>query len=195
VPALKGAGTALEAVAAGIVTATNVAGSGVVKLGGVIETTFPAFAVLAANVKGAGAAMEAFSPSLAGTATRIEADLDLAMQGRIPLDDLLGKRELTPEEAATIHVTIDNAASPSFSVVEVRAPDQVGLLYRIASALHAERLDIQHARIATHPDGAFDVFYVRNLQGQRLDNEVATRVATSLTARLRGVWDVERAPG
>src|SRR5438552_3779339 len=64
VPALRTAGTALEAVAAGIVTATNVAGTSVVKLGGAIETMFPAFAVLAGNVKAAGAAMEAFSPTL-----------------------------------------------------------------------------------------------------------------------------------
>jgi hypothetical protein len=71
VPALKGAGVALEGVATGIVTATNVAGAGVIRLGTAIETTFPAFAVLAGNVKVAGAAMEAFSPSLGGAAATI----------------------------------------------------------------------------------------------------------------------------
>ncbi|MBV9135132.1 MAG: hypothetical protein JO318_20660, partial [Chloroflexi bacterium] len=84
---------------------------------------------------------------------QIEADLDRALQGGIPLDDLLGSRPVDPHDAAAIHVAVDNTASQFFNVVEVRAPDQVGLLYRIASALHAEQLDIQHARIATHPDG------------------------------------------
>ena len=116
--------------------------------------------------------------------SRISADLRSAAAGGIPLQDLLGARELAPEEAAAIRVSIDNAASQFFSVVEVRAPDQVGLLYRIASALHAERLDIHHARIATHPDGALDVFYVRDLSGRKLSNPTA--VAESLAAHLRG---------
>jgi [protein-PII] uridylyltransferase len=72
-------------------------------------------------------------------------------------------------------------------VVEVRATDQVGLLYRIASALHAAQVDIQHARITTHPGGAFDVFYVRDLQGNKLGDERAQVVAESVAARLRGV--------
>jgi len=84
VPALKGASTALEAVAAGIVTATNAAGAGVVRLGTTIETTFPAFAVLASNVKAAGAWMEAFSPTLGGVATSILSKL-------LPALSLLGK--------------------------------------------------------------------------------------------------------
>jgi hypothetical protein len=84
VPALKAAGTALEAVAAGIVTATNVAGAGVVRLGTAIETTFPAFALLATNVKAAGSWMEAFSPTLAGVATSILSKL-------LPALSLLGK--------------------------------------------------------------------------------------------------------
>jgi [protein-PII] uridylyltransferase len=117
---------------------------------------------------------------------RIEADLDRALQGHIPLDDLLGSRPIDPHDAAAIHVAVDNTASQFFNVVEVRAPDQVGLLYRIASGLHAERLDIQHARIATHPDGALDVFYVRDLGGRKLSDEAAEEVAESIAARLRG---------
>ena len=66
VPALKGAGTALEAVAAGIVTATNVSGTGIIRLGGAIETTVPALAVLGTGLKSAGAWMEAFNPTIAG---------------------------------------------------------------------------------------------------------------------------------
>ena len=84
VPALKGAGVALEGVAAGIVTATNVAGTGVVRLGTAIETTFPAFAVLAGSVKTAGASMEAFSPTLGGAAATIASRL-------LPALSLLGK--------------------------------------------------------------------------------------------------------
>jgi [protein-PII] uridylyltransferase len=72
-------------------------------------------------------------------------------------------------------------------VVEVRAPDQVGLLYRIAHALHELGLDIHQARIATHPEGALDVFYVWDLNGEKLSAPAATRSAQDLTARLRGL--------
>jgi [protein-PII] uridylyltransferase len=117
---------------------------------------------------------------------RIEADLDLALEHRIPLRDLLGSRAVPPEEAAATHVVVDNSASQLFSLIEVRAPDQVGLLYRVASALYDEHLDIQHARIATHPDGALDVFYVRTIEGKKLSEPEATRLSTALTTRLRG---------
>jgi [protein-PII] uridylyltransferase len=116
----------------------------------------------------------------------VGADLGAALQGQIPVHDLLGPRRLEPGEADAIHVVVDNAASQFFNVVEVRAPDQVGLLYRIASALHDLGLDIHHARIATHPEGALDVFYVRDLSGEKLSNSAAANAAARLTAALRG---------
>ena len=117
----------------------------------------------------------------------VGADLRAALRGEIPLHDLLGPRRLEPGEADAIHVAVDNAASQFFNVVEVRAPDQVGLLYRIASALHDLGLDIHHARIATHPEGALDVFYVRDLTGEKLSDASAEAAAARLTALLRGV--------
>jgi [protein-PII] uridylyltransferase len=162
---------------------------------GLLATVAGVLALRGASVLGADAAtssdglvLDVFSVSSAQPLqwSLIEADLHSALQGRIPLDDLLGSRPVPPDEAAGIHVAIDNAVSQFFSVVEVRAPDQVGLLYRIASALRAEQLDIQHARIATHPDGALDVFYVRNLAGRKLADTEATAVVESLSSRLRG---------
>jgi UTP:GlnB (protein PII) uridylyltransferase len=118
---------------------------------------------------------------------RLEADLRSALLGGIPLHDLLGSRAVAPDEALATHVTIDNTASQFFSVVEVRAPDQVGLLYRIASALHAENLDIHHARITTTAEGAFDVFYVRSLEGDKLAPDRCESLALAITSRLRSV--------
>jgi len=117
--------------------------------------------------------------------SQIETDLRAAVAGRIPLEDLLGSRPVSASDTPAVHVLIDNAASQFFSVVEVRAPDEVGLLYRIANALHREQLDIHHARIATHPEGALDVFYVRTLSGRKLSDPEASHVAAALTARLR----------
>lgn len=134
-----------------------------------------------------GLVLDVFTVSSADTLqwSQVEADLRAAFQGRIPLHDLLGSRPMQPDEAAAVEVAIDNSASQFFSVVEIRAPDQVGLLYRIASALHALGLDIHHARIATNPDGAFDVFYVRDLSGEKLSDSASADAAASIAARLR----------
>jgi [protein-PII] uridylyltransferase len=98
----------------------------------------------------------------------------------------LGARPQSEEESEAIHVSVDNTASQFFSVVEVRAPDHIGLLYRITAGLHDLGLDIHHAKIATHPDGALDVFYVRDLSGEKLPEPAAQSAAQNLTAALRG---------
>jgi [protein-PII] uridylyltransferase len=116
----------------------------------------------------------------------IAADVQAALHGQIPLRDLLGARPMPPDEAEAVHVSVDNTASQFFSLVEVRAPDQVGLLYRIADGLHELGLDIHQARIATHPEGALDVFYVWDLSGEKLDEQRAKDAEHRLAAWLRG---------
>ena len=89
-------------------------------------------------------------------------------------------------DGGPVKVHVDNSASQVFSLVEVRAPDRVGLLYRITRALHDLGLDIHHAKVATYPDGALDVFYVWDLSGSKLDEEHAAHVGAELTRRLHG---------
>jgi [protein-PII] uridylyltransferase len=161
---------------------------------GLLATVAGVMALRGASVLAADAAtcsdglvLDVFTVSLdAPRWPDVNADVHAALHGRIPIHDLLGPRKLEPGEASAIHVSVDNTASQFFSLVEVRAPDQVGLLYRITSALHNLGLDIHHARIATHPDGALDVFYVRDLAGEKLDEASAAQAAAALTSRLRG---------
>ena len=68
-------------------------------------------------------------------------------------------------------VVIDNAASPNYTVVDVYARDHVGLLYAIASVLHAEGLSIALSKVNTEGLKAADVFYVELLGGGKLDPE------------------------
>ncbi len=57
-------------------------------------------------------------------------------------------------------VTVDNRASASFTVVDVRAEDQVGLLHAIASSLTLANVEISLAKVATEAHAAIDSFYV-----------------------------------
>jgi [protein-PII] uridylyltransferase len=69
------------------------------------------------------------------------------------------------------HVSLNNASSDFFTIIEVFADDRVGLLYLITRTLFELRLDIRIAKIATKADQIADVFYVRDLLGQKVEDE------------------------
>lgn len=66
-------------------------------------------------------------------------------------------------------VVIDNDTSSFFTIIEVYAYDFPGLLFRITDALFRCGLDIWVAKIATKVDQVVDVFYVRDLDGEKVD--------------------------
>jgi [protein-PII] uridylyltransferase len=65
-------------------------------------------------------------------------------------------------------VLIDNAASEGATVIEVRAHDALGLLYRVTSSMAELDLDIRSARVQTLGDHVVDAFYVRDSSGSKL---------------------------
>jgi [protein-PII] uridylyltransferase len=69
-------------------------------------------------------------------------------------------------------ITVDNQISDTHTVVEVKCPDRVGLLYLITRTFQAQGLDIGSARIATEIEQAYDTFYVTDRHGRRLEDPV-----------------------
>ena len=53
------------------------------------------------------------------------------------------------------------------TVLEVRAPDRVGVLYRVTKALADLQLDIRHAKVQTLGHEVVDSFYVRDANGAK----------------------------
>ncbi len=78
------------------------------------------------------------------------------------------KETLKPAQDSEPRVVVENNSSDFFTLIEVFAEDRVGLLYRITQTLFALRLDIRIAKIATKGDQIADVFYVRDLEGQKV---------------------------
>jgi [protein-PII] uridylyltransferase len=70
------------------------------------------------------------------------------------------------------HVVCDNNAAQSATIVEVRAADEAGLVYKIASVATTLGFEITYAKITTEKSDAFDVFYLTDAEGMRL-NEAA----------------------
>jgi [protein-PII] uridylyltransferase len=66
-------------------------------------------------------------------------------------------------------IEVDNTGSSFFTIVEVFAYDFPGLLFSITDALFHCGLSIWLAKIATKVDQVVDVFYVRDVNGQKVD--------------------------
>jgi len=116
-------------------------------------------------------------------------DVHAAFDGDLDIDARLRERAETysrrqqesalgPQPPA---VRFDDAASSNATVIEVHAPDRVGLLRDVSKVFADERLDIRHARIVTLGDNVVDTFYVRDANGKKI-NDVARQ--QSLAARL-----------
>ncbi|MGH9222677.1 MAG: ACT domain-containing protein, partial [Acidimicrobiales bacterium] len=106
-----------------------------------------------------------------------EADLRRVLTGRLSLEARLAERSRTYSGAssrptaatpARTAVTVDNDASAAATVLEVRAPDRIGTLYRITRALADLALDIRHATVASLGHEVVDAFYVVDAEGSKL---------------------------
>ena len=65
----------------------------------------------------------------------------------------------------------------------------MGLLYLITHTLTNLRLDIRIAKIATKGDQIADVFYVRDLEGQKVeDDEYIEEIRRTLLFQLEQKW-------
>jgi [protein-PII] uridylyltransferase len=70
-------------------------------------------------------------------------------------------RQHTPDEVEfPTRITIDNKAHSRYSLIQIEAPDRLGLLYDILSCLDREDISIALSRISTQTGAAIDTFYV-----------------------------------
>ncbi|MEY2601676.1 MAG: [protein-PII] uridylyltransferase [Verrucomicrobiota bacterium] len=57
-------------------------------------------------------------------------------------------------------ISIDNKAHPAYTLVQIEAPDRVGLLYDLLTGLGQEGANIVLSRISTQKGAAIDTFYI-----------------------------------
>jgi [protein-PII] uridylyltransferase len=136
--------------------------------------------VRAANVSGeGGVAVEVFTVEVArGTwpdTARLREDLAAVLSDPTALAERLSARGRVypaPRRSAAhlpgADVRVDNDASESATVLEVRAPDEVGLLHRITRVLFEASLDVVSARVSTLGELVVDAFYVREAEGAKV---------------------------
>ena len=91
-----------------------------------------------------------------------------------------------PTVATPVTVRVDNDASDFSTVIEVGAPDRMGLLYDITRAFSALDLGVHLAKVATFDGRVVDAFYVRDELGRKVtEPERLAHVERALLERLR----------
>jgi [protein-PII] uridylyltransferase len=104
---------------------------------------------------------------------RLQKDLDDVLTGEVRVEKILRRRRRSildnkPAPKVPPSVLIDNEVSETFTVIDIKADDMPGLLYRISSTLAEMGLYIHLAKVSTKGLEAADIFYVRDIFGQKI---------------------------
>ncbi len=107
---------------------------------------------------------------------RIERGIEDALANRNRMNEALAARPLPRTRADAFHVVpnvlIDNKASNRYTVIEVNAQDRPALLNALAYGLFQAKVTIHSAHVATYGERAVDTFYVTDLTGDKIVNEM-----------------------
>ncbi|MGW2676161.1 [protein-PII] uridylyltransferase [Streptomyces sp. NPDC001436] len=122
-------------------------------------------------------------------AARLRTDLVRALEGSLDVPAKLAGREAAyPRRRGVVppppRVTVVPDVSPLATVLEVRAPDAVGLLHRIGRALESAGVRVRSAHVSTLGANAVDTVYVVDPDGKPLQPAAAAALATSVESAL-----------
>jgi [protein-PII] uridylyltransferase len=151
-------------------------------------------AKLSSDAEGRGSAVFAVRPRFGRVPVpQILADgVRAALDGTLPVVDRLRQREADYRQdgvrSAPPRVSWHDAevTGDDAGIVEVRAADRAGLLYRLTAALAAEGLSVTSARVETLGADAVDSFYVCSPSGAPLDAAQRARVELALIEAATG---------
>jgi [protein-PII] uridylyltransferase len=87
-----------------------------------------------------------------------------------------------------IHIGIDNKTHPIYTLIEIQAPDRLGLLYDILTCLDRESVSIALSRINTQDGAAIDTLYVvdRSAHAKITDSHRITAIQQHLQNAILG---------
>jgi [protein-PII] uridylyltransferase len=85
-------------------------------------------------------------------------------------------------------ISIDNKTHPAYTLIEIQAPDRLGLLYDILRCLDRERVSIPLSRINTQDGAAIDTLYVvdRSTDARITDPDRIRTIHEHLTSTILG---------
>lgn len=126
---------------------------------------------------------------------RVAEEVRAAIDGRGAIERRIDERtrdydwsaRATAAHTSAPVVLFDDEASDRATVVEVRARDALGLLYRVTSALAGCGVDIITAKVSTIGHEVVDAFYVTEVGGAKvIDRERQDEIAAAVLGALGG---------
>jgi len=106
---------------------------------------------------------------------KIDKELGEVISGAVEIKKLLRRKpSILDKKSKTpvmTRINIDNTISDSMSLIDIHTENKLGLLYDITKALAELGLYINIARISTKGSEATDIFYVKDIFGQKVYGE------------------------
>jgi [protein-PII] uridylyltransferase len=109
--------------------------------------------------------------------SKVQDDTERVIQGEADVATMVEKRQrpsqlmVRPAPRFPTRIEFDNDVSEGYTVIDIYTHDKVGLLYLITSTLTLLGLYIGVSKISTKVDQVADVFYVRDIFGQKILDE------------------------
>ena len=116
--------------------------------------------------------------------TMFENATNLILNNPLSIPEQLSKRVgilKAKEDTFSVNgrVVVDNDASHTFTLIEIKTKNRMGLLYILTRALTELGLKIGGAKIATYGEVVVDVFYVKDSYGFKLNRKQTQSVVTN----------------
>ncbi len=109
-----------------------------------------------------------------------EMDVEAAVNKRLKSQTGSRFQKRKPAAQTRTRITWDNQSSDKSTILEVRTGDRLGLAYRIANTLSSLDLDIVFAKVATEKHLALDIFYVTNVTGEKLPEDLQPAIEEAI---------------
>lgn len=110
----------------------------------------------------------------------VQETLRQVLTGKIALEALFEKRK-KPEKEQLIHLArLDDTASDRYSLLEVRAPDEPGVVYRLCYALARLGWNIHSARMSVWGSRVRAAFYITDTAGNKVPADELSRLMSAL---------------
>nr|WP_246836542.1 HD domain-containing protein [Leptospira levettii] len=128
----------------------------------------------------------------------IESTLADCIEGKVNIEDLASTTNIwktlpqIPEGMVEELVKFANDLSDTYSVLEVRVPDSIGLVYRILKTLIDFELEVIFVRISTSADFAYDSFHIQTKNGKKIED---TGLLLSIKEKILSVARVKENQG
>ncbi len=110
----------------------------------------------------------------------LEGSLRRVLLGEIGIGELLQMHKKPLKEQTIYAAKINDEASERFSLLEVSAPDETGVVYRLSRAVSALGWNIHAARLSVWGSRARDAFYITGQDGNKVPSADVSRLLAAL---------------